>query len=144
MPGCQCRIDLGATRNRLLRLLRGHEDPVYSVAFSPDGRRVVSGSGGYGGDNTTVRVCVWDAETGECLEVIQGIADVASVAAGPQASPWRMLRLRQESAIENSATGQIVARFADPLWHIRTHPSGGVWAGFVSKHTFLIALEGGA
>jgi WD40 repeat protein len=38
-------------------IFEGHTDTVTSVAFSPDGRSIVSGSG----DNT---MCVWDASTG--------------------------------------------------------------------------------
>jgi len=37
--------------------LLGHEDYVRSVAFSPDGKKIVSGS-----DDKTIRV--WDAQTG--------------------------------------------------------------------------------
>ena len=35
------------------------------MAFSPDGRRIVSGA-----DDDTVRV--WNAESGECLEAVAG------------------------------------------------------------------------
>ena len=41
-------------------ILRGHSDPVYSVAWSPDGSRLASGSG----DST---VHVWDGATGAQL-----------------------------------------------------------------------------
>ena len=40
-----------------VRTLRGHSHRVISVAFSPDGTRIVSGS-------TDRLVKIWDAETG--------------------------------------------------------------------------------
>ncbi|MFW6437588.1 MAG: TIR domain-containing protein [Armatimonadota bacterium] len=45
--------------------LHGHEKPVNSVAVSPDGQRIVSGSS----DNT---VRVWDANSGEELACLRG------------------------------------------------------------------------
>jgi WD40 repeat protein len=56
---------------------RTHTDYVTSVAFSPDGNRIVSGS-----DDKSVRV--WDAKTGEQLRELQGHTDsVTSVAFSP-------------------------------------------------------------
>src|SRR5262249_57818537 len=44
---------------------KGHTDLVYSVAFSPDGMRIVSGS-----RDQTVKV--WDAQTGQGTLTLKG------------------------------------------------------------------------
>ncbi|KAG8940093.1 hypothetical protein FRC03_005795, partial [Tulasnella sp. 419] len=46
--------------NPMLFLLRGHTGQVNSVAFSPDGTQIASGS-----NDTTV--AIWDAQTGNLL-----------------------------------------------------------------------------
>jgi len=48
-------------------ILRGHEGPVTALAYSPDGRRIVTGGGP---DDPTVRV--WDAGSGAELECLHG------------------------------------------------------------------------
>jgi WD40 repeat protein len=59
------------------RVLEGHEGDVYSIAISPDGKHIVSGSG-----DCTVRV--WNALTFEQLAELEGHEDlVSSVAFSP-------------------------------------------------------------
>jgi WD40 repeat protein len=46
-------------------MLRGHTSAAYTLAISPDGQLLVSGS-----DDQTVRL--WNLQTGECLHVKHG------------------------------------------------------------------------
>jgi WD40 repeat protein len=57
--------------------LKGHTGGIRSVAFSPDGKRIITGS-----DDSTVRV--WDAATGRELLSLKGhIGTITSVAFSP-------------------------------------------------------------
>ena len=63
----------------LLKTLTGHTSRVNSVAFSPDGRLLASGSGEYKGRDNTVKL--WDIERGELKNTLEGHVDsVNSVA----------------------------------------------------------------
>ncbi len=60
-----------------LHTLQGHTDRVYAVAFSPDGKTLLSGSG----DNT---LRLWDAATGKSLLTLRGhTGRVTAVAYSP-------------------------------------------------------------
>ena len=57
--------------------MEGHTNIVYSVSFSPDGKRIVSGS-----SDRTIRI--WDATTGKELEILEGhTGGVSSVSFSP-------------------------------------------------------------
>ena len=66
-----------AETGALLRTFRGHTDWVRSVAFSPDGKRVLTGS-----DDSTAKL--WDAETGQEIRTFRGHTGwLSSVAFSP-------------------------------------------------------------
>ncbi|KIM23596.1 hypothetical protein M408DRAFT_332227, partial [Serendipita vermifera MAFF 305830] len=85
-------------------ILLGHTSTVQSVAFSPDGRRIVSGS-----DDMTIRV--WDAETGEVVAgPFQGhIERVNSVSFSPDGR--RIVSGSDDMTIRvwDAETGEVVA-----------------------------------
>ena len=64
---------------KLLKTFEGHSDWVYSVAYSPDGTKIVSGSskkipGKYiwSDDKSVGEIKIWDVNTGECLKTLEG------------------------------------------------------------------------
>jgi WD40 repeat protein len=59
-----------------LQTLTGRPNGVLSVAYSPDGHRIASGSG----DGT---VWIWDAESGQELQTLMGYGWLWSVAYSP-------------------------------------------------------------
>lgn len=66
-----------------MRTLEGHSDVVFSVAFSPDGSTLASGSW----DNT---IKLWDEASAKCTKTLAGHSvAVSSLAFSPTGPPWR-------------------------------------------------------
>jgi hypothetical protein len=87
-------------------------------------------------------VRVWDARSGECLEMIQGCTEVLEVAAGSQRFPLRALACGLECAVERADSRKTIAWFPVCLEHVVTHTSGRTWAGVMDKYLCLFTLEG--
>ena len=69
------KIDV--TKFKRLKTLEGHSHWVNSVAYSPDGTKIISGS--FDGI-----IKIWDVNTGECLKTLEGHEySVNSVAYSP-------------------------------------------------------------
>ena len=74
---------------QVVQELRGHTEVIFSAAFSPDGRRVYSTSGGkeayVNGSDSEIRV--WDLATGSQIGKLEGHAGIVrSVAVSPTGS----------------------------------------------------------
>src|SRR5262249_44305338 len=111
------------------------ENGITELAVSPDGGRLASAS-----YDKTMRI--WDTECYECREVIRGSGDVAALAAGPDAFPYRAVTRGLETVVEEAATGRVIARFPGAIETIVTLPSGRRWAGSAGNHFLLLELEG--
>ena len=114
--------------------LNQNKQSLNDLCFSPDGTRIVADASGF--------IFIWDAKTGELLQVIAGSGDIRAIAADVEGKSLRLLERGGEAIVE-TASGQIVARYPGWLSHIATHPDGRTWAGANSNYLALIHLEGG-
>jgi len=82
-----------------------------------------------------------DLQTGSRRELMQGMADVKAIAAGPGRFPFLAVARGDETVIRMTVGQRAVAFFPIGLGRIQTHPEGRIWAG---RGTWLslIRLEG--
>jgi WD40 repeat protein len=107
-------VDINTSKH--LQVLRGHTGSrILAVAFSPDGRTVLTGST----DNT---MKLWDVSTGNCLQTFLGHTDgVRSVAYSPDS--------------KTVASGSIDHTIK--LWHIS---NGQCWQTLTEHKAMILAL----
>lgn len=87
--------------DKLLKMLKGHEESVLSTAFSPNGKTLVSGS-----KDKTVRL--WDVETLEVKHVLEGHQlPVTSVAFSPDGTTFASGGMDAIVRLWDANTGEI-------------------------------------
>jgi WD40 repeat protein len=110
-----------AASRQPLRLLTGHADAVWSVGFSRDGRRIVSG-----GKDHTIRL--WDAASGQEVRCLRG---------SPQ--EVRSVALSSDSSQVLAATGASVR-----IWEVASGQETGRFTGHTDAVRSVALLPGGA
>jgi WD40 repeat protein/predicted Ser/Thr protein kinase len=109
-----------AQTHQLAAQFSGHTGPVYALAFSPDGRRLVSG-----GEDRVVRV--WDVGTGECQELPGHTETVYAAAFHPQGTRLATAGRDRTVWLWDLARGEAVVRLpghALYIWSLAFSPDG--------------------
>ncbi|KAK6203646.1 WD40-repeat-containing domain protein [Scheffersomyces amazonensis] len=88
---------------RIIKILRGHEQDIYSLDFFPDGDRLVSGSG-----DRTVRI--WDLRSSQCSLTLSIEDGVTTVAVSPDGQLIAAGSLDRTVRVWDSTTGFLVER----------------------------------
>lgn len=91
------------TTKRIIKILRGHEQDIYSLDFFPDGNRLVSGSG-----DRTVRI--WDLRSSQCSLTLSIEDGVTTVAVSPDGNLIAAGSLDRTVRVWDSTTGFLVER----------------------------------
>jgi WD40 repeat protein len=82
--------------------LSGHSDAITAIAFSPDGRRVVSGSKDH-------NITVWDAQTGSVVYDLSGHADtIASLVFSPNSDRLLSASVDGDLRLWDMTTGKLL------------------------------------
>lgn len=115
-----------------MQALQGRVDKVLSVAWSPDGKQLASGTA----DDT---VCIWDAETGECVEALREHGGYA-VQWSPSGKQFASAARRATRIVDTETWEcvQTLRGFANSEQSIRWFPDGEVLAVRVYGLTTMV------
>ncbi|QJB43342.1 hypothetical protein HGD76_02975 [Dolichospermum flos-aquae CCAP 1403/13F] len=119
----------------LLQTLSGHSDSVWSVAYSPDGQTLASGS-----DDKTIKL--WNVKTGNLLQTLSGHSDmVISVAYSPDGQTLASGSYDNTIKIWDVKTGnllQTLSGHSRSVWSVAYSPDGQTLASGSWDNTIKI------
>ncbi|KAK4441876.1 hypothetical protein QBC34DRAFT_458153, partial [Podospora aff. communis PSN243] len=121
--------------NACLQTLEGHNYSVSSVAFSPDGQQLASGSG----DQT---IKIWDTTSGQCLQTLEGHSSwVSSVTFSPDGQQLASGSGDQTIKIWDTTSGQCLQTLeghSNSVWSVTFSPDGQQLASGSGDQTIKI------
>jgi WD40 repeat protein/serine/threonine protein kinase/tetratricopeptide (TPR) repeat protein len=120
------------TGRELLAIPEAHVDIIRSLSFSPDGKRLVSGS-----EDKNVKV--WDVETGAAMRTVHADSSVKAISISPDGR--RIFSAGEDMAIRvwNAETGEMLTNLTGhtgQVWSLALSPDGkqlasGSWDGTI-------------
>ena len=118
-----------------LLCLGTEEDDARQLSFSTDGETIISTA------PSPPSVRLWNVESGAATGVLRGNGDVAALAAGPEAFPWRAVSDKLQTWVESATSGAVVGWLPAPLDRVVTRAGGRTWAGTDGGNVYLFTLE---
>jgi hypothetical protein len=149
------RVSLWSLSQGVTRDFSEHSE-VNQLAFSTDCKHLISGTGsqsfrtgneafdlalmGFGGPRLAgARMMIWDVESGQCCETIDGYGDTGAIAAA--SGGWRGIVRGSELVIQKAESGREIAWFPAAPRIIKAHPSLAIWAGAIGSQLLMLRLE---
>jgi WD40 repeat protein len=120
LPQLLAGVTIASADSHCLQVLRGHTNWVFSIAYSPDERRMASASA-----DGTVRI--WDLATGACLHTLTHAHWVIRVLFSPDGRQLIVSGMSATIYVWDPTSGQIIKTLtghSDWVWSIDTSDDG--------------------